>query len=110
MLTTFCTGGADETRTRDLRRDRTAEQPSSRLFLQYTGVLHHFEAPHNVSRVKQRPHISHTTLLAHILLQEDYWQKKPLEGATSRVNPTTASNYRVTSITSSYVEEVLHEL
>ncbi len=57
-------------------RDRAAEQPSSRLFLQYTGVLHHFEAPHNVSRVQQRPHISHTTLLAQILLQEDYWHKK----------------------------------
>jgi len=78
-------------------RDRTAEQPSSRLFLQYTGVLHHFEAPHNVSRVQQRPHTSHTTLLAHILLQGDYWHKKTLEGATSRVSPAIASNYRTHS-------------
>src|SRR5262249_51841101 len=46
--------GADETRTRDLRRDRTAERLSSCRFRASIGLLPHFPAPYAASRVQQR--------------------------------------------------------
>ena len=46
--------GADETRTRDLRRDRTAERLGARHSVGYQDVSEHFPASYAASRVHQR--------------------------------------------------------